>query len=134
MSSIMFRDATLEIGGETYEGAVGRARLVPTTETVEYPTIDGGNIVHSGAPRWRFEMSAIQDWALDGISRAINDAAVAGDNLPVTLQLKAGTGQPDASFVMVPVAVPFGGDQGQILQWEQDFAVVDQPTIGIASS
>lgn len=131
--TVLYRDASIDIGGEQYENAITRARLVPETPVVSMQTLDPeAEIVHTDTATWTFELTGVQVWAAAGIAKVLHD--LAGTDTEVILAPQKGTGKPEATFTIVPVALPFGGERGQILTFEQSYKVKGQPVFGVVSA
>jgi hypothetical protein len=130
---VVYKNASITIDGDEFANAVTRARLVPEVNKQTLRTlVPDGVIVDIDSPVWTFELTGVQIWAADGIAKALHDAA--GTQVEIVLAPKVGTGNPEATFTVIAEPVPFGGAQGEILTFEQELAVVGQPTFGTVSA
>ncbi|MFD6770883.1 hypothetical protein ACFWC6_32210 [Micromonospora chalcea] len=129
---IMMRNATITIDEVEYANQLTKARLVPDTPVQTLRTlVPDGVIQDVDSTVWTLELAGVSIWAAGGLAKALNDAA--GTNLDVVLQPKDGTGQQTATFTIVAKPLPFGGDQGQFVQFEESFQVVGGVTFGTSS-
>jgi hypothetical protein len=129
---IVYKNASVEIDSVEYANQNTRARLVPDTPIQTMRTlVPDGVIQDVDSSVWTFELAGAQIWSTGGLAKALNDNA--GEQLDVVLQPKLGTGQPTATFTIIALPVPFGGDQGQILPFEASFPVVGAPVFGTSS-
>jgi hypothetical protein len=129
---ITYKNALVTIDSVEYNNQSTRARLVPDTPIQTMRTlIPDGVIQDVDSTVWTFELAGVQIWTTGGLADALNDAV--GTELDVVLQLKAGTGQPTATFTILALPVPFGGDQGQILPFEASFPVVGAPVFSVSA-
>lgn len=129
---ITYKNASIEIDSVEYNNQGTRARLVPDTPIQTMRTlVPDGVIQDVDSTTWTFEVAGAQIWSTGGLAKALNDAN--GQQLDVVLQLKNGTGQPVATFTIIALPVPFGGDQGQILPFEASFPVVGQPVFSTSA-
>jgi hypothetical protein len=78
---------------------------------------------------WTLELSGLQINSTGGLAKALRDAAP-GSELDIVLQPKTGFSQPMATFTVMAVPAPFGGDQGAFLQMEMVLPVVGAPVFG----
>jgi hypothetical protein len=130
--TITYKNALVTINSVEYANQATRARLVPDTPIQTMRTlVPDGVIQDVDSTTWTFELAGAQIWTTGGLADALNDAA--GTEVDVVLQLKAGVGQPTATFSIIALPVPFGGDQGQILPFEASFPVVGAPVFGVSS-
>lgn len=122
-------EPVITIAGTSYTNQLRRAELVPETTTVSYPTLDPtGTIQASGNTVWTLELEGIQN----ALHEALLDADT-GDVLAVVLQAKPGTGQRKATFSIAAKPVRFGGTTGEVLTFEDSFAVVGSPVWGVSA-
>lgn len=130
--TILYKNASIDIDGTEFANQNNRARLVPDTPIQTMRTlVPDGVIQDVDSTVWTFELAGAQIWSTGGLAKFLNDNA--GADVEVVLQPKLGTGQPTATFTMIAMPVPFGGDQGQILPFEQSFPVKGQPVFGTSS-
>jgi hypothetical protein len=131
---IVYKNASIEVDSVEYANQLSRARLVPETPSQTFRTLVPDGVVQDvDSPAWTLELAGLQIWTAGGLVKALHDAAVAGDNVEIVLQPKLGTAQPTATVTIVPKSLPFGGDQGQILPFEDSFQVVGAPVFGTSS-
>lgn len=123
----VIRNPTITIESVSYTGQISKARLVPDTPVQTKRTF-GGVDQDRDTPAWTLELAGHQDRGSGGLGAALDSAVAAGGTLTVELQMKPGTGQDKATFEIVPIPLEFGGESGAWKEFEQTFAVVDQPT------
>lgn len=133
-NAIMWRDAVITIDGTTYEGQVRKARLVPAQDVTSYrvstPT---GTIQDVNAPVWTLELEGVQINHSNGLAKALRDAADAGDTIDVIVQPKRGSAQPTGTVTVIPLQVPFGGEEGKIMDFDITLPVNGSPTWGTSA-
>ncbi|SCF06557.1 hypothetical protein [Micromonospora mirobrigensis] len=128
----VFRNAIVTVEAVQYANQVTKARLVPDTPIQTVRTLVPDGVVQDvDSTVWTFEMSGLQINGTGGLAKALRDAA--GTEVDVTLQLKAGTGQPTATFTIIALAPEFGGEQGSYLTQEMTFPVVGAPVFGTSA-
>lgn len=118
----IFVDPIITIEATSYKNQLRVAELVPSTDNVTYPTLDPtGTIQASTNTTWVLNLEGIQNT----LAKLLRDNA--GTELEVVLQPKPGTGQETATFTIIAKPVRFGGTTGEILTFEESFAVVGSP-------
>ncbi|MEV4384391.1 hypothetical protein AB0J68_01480 [Micromonospora sp. NPDC049580] len=124
----VMRNSLVTIATDEYAqtGQVTKARLVPDTPVQTKRTLVPDGVVQDiDSTVWSFELAGLQDYGTDGLAKALAD--LAGTQVTVTVQPKAGSGQDTAEFVMVAMPVEFGGEQGNFREFDATFPVVGQP-------
>lgn len=128
----IFRNAIVEIDGTVYTNQVRVARLVPDQPVQTFrPLVPDGVVSDVDTPVWTFEISGLQIDAAGGLAKALREAS--GEPLEITLQPKVGTGQPTATFTVIALSPPFGGEQGNWLEMELSLPVQGQPVFGVSA-
>lgn len=131
-NAIVMKNALVTVETVEYANQVRKARLVPTQNIQTYRTLvpDGAqNDVDSAT--WVLELAGLQINHTGGLADALRDGD--GTELDIVLQPKVGTGQPKATFTIIGMQVPFGGESGTFMEIDMSFPVVGQPTWGTAS-
>lgn len=130
----VYKNALVTIDGDEYANQVTKARLVPDVPIQTVRTLVPDGVVQDvDSAVWTFELSGLQINVATGLATALRDAAP-GTELDVVLQPKVGFSQPTASFTVMAVPAPFGGDQGAFLQMEMVLPVVGQPVFGTSAA
>jgi hypothetical protein len=128
--AIVYRDALVTIATVEYANQTIKARLVPDVpiQTVRTLVPDGA-ISDVDSPVWTFEVSALQINGAGGLALALRSATL-GSTLACILQPKTGSSLPKATFNIMALPVPFGGDQGAYLTFDAVFPVIGAPVFG----
>ena len=131
--AIVYKDALVTIATVEYANQVTKARLVPDVPIQTVRTLVPDGVVQDvDSPVWTFELAGLQINATGGLAKALRDAAP-GSSLAVVLQPKVGSSQPKATFTVMAVPAPFGGDQGSFLMMEMVLPVVGAPVFGTSA-
>lgn len=129
--AFVLKDSSLTIATIEYANEVTKARLVAETPIQTVRTlVPDGQVSDTDSALWTFEMSFLQINATSHLCSALR-AASPGTQLAVVYTPKVGTGLSKATFTMVAIPPPFGGDQGQYMVAEMTFAVIGQPAFGV---
>lgn len=121
------RDAVVTVEETEYANQCTVARLVPETPVQTLRTlVPDGAITDVDSPVWTFEVTAVQKNNTGGLAKALR-AAAPGTQMDVVLTPKDLAGEDSATFTILAMPVPFGGEQGSFPTFEAAFAVVGQP-------
>lgn len=128
------RDAVVTVETVEYANQCNVARLVPETPVQTMRTlVPDGAIVDVDSPVWTFEVTAVQKNNTGGLAKVLRSAAP-GTQLDVVLTPKDLTGEDSATFTILAMPVPFGGEQGSFPTFEAVFAVIGQPVFSSVSA
>lgn len=121
----ILKDISCTWGGGDYANQLQKARLVPETPTQTLRTLVPDGVVQDvDNPAWMFEMGGIQDWTdAQGLARYLHDHH--GEEVEVILTPKSGG--VTATFTVLAMSVPFGGEQGQWVLIDITLPVQGQP-------
>lgn len=112
-----------------FNAQITKVRLVPDTPTQTLRVMEpSSSVVDADSAVWTLELAGIQDFGVGSLGAALRTAADAGDDLDVVFQPKTGTGQDKAVFIIRPVNIPFGGEQGTFRTFDVTVPVVGKPT------
>lgn len=129
--AFVLKDSSLTIATIEYANQITSAVLVPDTPVKTVRTmVPDGQVSDNDSALWTFKLKGLQINATGGLARALRAAAI-GAQLAVVYTPKTGTGQDKVTFTMVAKPVAFGDDQGSFLMFEEEFAVIGQPVIGV---
>lgn len=130
----VMRDSSIEIDSVEYANQMTRGRLVPETPIQTKRTlVPDGAVSDVDSPAWTFEIAALQKNGTGGLAKALRDAEP-GDELVVVYAPKDGLSQPMATFTVLAIPVPFGGDQGSWADFETVLPVIGQPVFGTTAA
>lgn len=125
----VLRDASVTIDDVEYANQLYKARLVPDTPIQTQRTlVPDGVVTDVDSTVWTFEIEGLQGWKSGGLAAALN--AAAGTQIEVILVPKNGTGEKNATFTIIAMPLPFGGDQGSFVVGAVTFPVVGAPVFG----
>jgi hypothetical protein len=131
--ALVYKDALITVEGVDYANQLSKAQLTPDTPVQTYRTlVPDGSVTDVDSPSWTFEVSALQINTSSGLAYVLRTAAP-GDELDIVLVPKKGSGNPQATFTIKAMPVPFGGEQGNWLTFEAVFGVLGSPVFGTAS-
>ncbi len=123
----VYRDATLTIDEVEYANQARIARLVPDTPIQTYRTLVPDGVVQDvDSPAWTFEVTFLQINRTGGLAKALRALPV-GEIVEVVLAPHDATGEDQATFSIVVIPPPFGGEQGSFGTAEMVFPVQGQP-------
>lgn len=123
----VMKDANVTVDAVQYTNQCTRARLVPQAEIQTVRTLVPDGVVQDvDSPVWTLEITCLQKNNAGGLVKALR-AASPGDELAITLAPKVLTGEDEATFTVLAVPAPFGGDQGSYPTAELVFPVIGQP-------
>ena len=124
----LLKTLTLKLDANSVECQLSKAELVdePTTEEVE--TFCGTETF--ATPNYKLNLGGFQDWGdVTGVTEIIHDAYTADPTAEIDFILtvgsatRTGTAKPTAD-------VPFGGEAGSALKFEQTLSVIGKPVEG----
>ena len=121
------RDASITVETVEYANQVTVARLVPETPIQTLRTlVPDGAIVDVDSSVWTLELTIVQKNNTGGLAKVLR-AATPGAELDVVLTPKDLAGEDLATFTIIAMPAPFGGQQGQFPTAELVFPVKGQP-------
>jgi hypothetical protein len=130
VGAFVMRDAVVTIESVEYANQCTKARLVPDTPVQTVRTlVPDGVIQDIDTPTWTLELTFLQINAAGGLAKALRDAP-AGDQLDVILAPKNATGNTKATFTVIAMQSPFGGEQGSFATTELTLPVLGAPVFG----
>jgi hypothetical protein len=130
----VYRDAILTIAEVEYANQVRIARLVPNTPIQTYRTlVPDGAVQDVDSPVWTLELTGLQINRTGGLAKALRTAG-AGAQLEVELAPHDATGEDLATFTVVVIPPPFGGEQGAFGTIELVLPVQGQPVFSSISA
>jgi len=127
VSTIMLRDAILQVGSDTFQRAVERVEFVPEPEFEWLPA----NMSNGARPplfrgvRWTCQVGFAQDLAVGSLTNYL--IANAGQRRTVVFTPVAGGRRVSAAVILTPGRV--GGYEGTILTSQATFVVDGEPAI-----
>jgi hypothetical protein len=124
----LLKTLTLTLDANSVECQLSKAELVdePTTEDVE--TFCGKETF--ATPNYRLNLGGFQDWgAVTGVTEIIHAAYVADPVAEIDFVLTVGTATRTGTAKPTQ-DVPFGGEAGSALKFEQTLNVVGSPAEG----
>jgi len=123
----VLRDASITVETVAYPNQLTVARLVPDTPMQQLRTlVPDGAIVDVDSAVWTLELTIVQKNNTGGLVKVLR-AATPGAELDVVLTPKNLTGEDVATFVILAMPAPFGGEQGAFPTAEMVFPVKGQP-------
>lgn len=128
----VMKNSTVKVGATDYANQCSRSRLVPDTPVQTRRTLVPDGVVQDvDTPSWTWEVAALQKNNTGGLAKALRDAVTAGtETLSIEFIPDNGDAKPEATFTIIPMMVPFGGDQGAWADFEAVFPVLGQPVFG----
>jgi hypothetical protein len=131
----VIKNLSLKVEDMEYANQVTKATLTPdqTTQTLRVGVPDG-TITDTDSAVWTFSLAGVQDFGSGSLGAALRTAAAAGTDLDVVYIPKNGTSQDQATFVLRPTQIPFGGEVGSFRTFDVDMPVVGQPTFAQSPS
>lgn len=123
----VYRDGVVTIDDVEYANQLKTAMLTPTQNTQTYPTlVPDGAQQDVDAPTWALHIVGLQINKTGGLAHALRAMAI-GEQVEVVLAPHNGVGEDEATFTIVAMKPPFGGDQGAFGEIDMTFPVVGQP-------
>jgi len=124
--ALVYRDALVTIATVEYANQVTKATLVPDTPIQTVRTLVPDGVVQDvDSTVWSLELTGLQINSTGGLAKALRTAS--GTTLAVVLQLKTGSTQPKATFSVIALPMPFGGEQGKFMMADIVLPVVGAP-------
>jgi hypothetical protein len=131
--AFVLKDATVTIDSVEYANQCTKAQLTPDQPVQTVRTLVPDGVVSDvDSAAWTFDISALQINGSGGLAKALRDADP-GDTLACVLAPSNGTGNAKATFTILVLDVPFGGEQGNFATFEASFPVVGSPVFGTLS-
>jgi hypothetical protein len=123
----VLKNPIFTVGGTSYANQMTKVRLVPDQPITTLRTlVPDGSVTDVDSPVWTFEMAGIADWKnAQGLADYLNDNA--GVLVAAVLQPKPGSGEKSAAFNFYAHPVPFGGEQGQWVTFDETFGMSGAP-------
>jgi hypothetical protein len=121
------RDAVVTVETIEYANQVTVARLVPDTPIQQLRTlVPDGVISDVDSAVWTLQLTLAQKNNTGGLAKVLR-AAAPGDELDIVLTPKNLTGEDKATFTVLAMPAPFGGEQGSFPMAEMVFPVKGSP-------
>ncbi len=121
------RDALVTIDDVEYANQCTVARLVPDVPIQSLRTLVPDDVVQDvDSAVWTLEITAVQKNNTGGLAKVLRSTAP-GSQLEVVLAPKDLTGEDKATFTILALPVPFGGEQGSFPTFESVFPVIGAP-------
>lgn len=121
------KDAIVTIDAIEYANQVRIARLVPSQEIQTYRTLVPDGVVQDvDSPSYVFELAGLQINKTGGLAKALR-ALTLGEEVEVILAPRDLIGDDKATFTIVAMRPPFGGEQGKFAEIEMSFPVKGEP-------
>lgn len=126
-NAFVMKDSLVTIDAIEYANQVRIARLVPDQPIQTYRTlVPDGAQQDVDSPTWTFELTGLQINKAGGLAEALR-ALTVGEQVEVILAPRNLAADQKATFTIVGMAPPFGGEQGKYAEMEMVFAVVGEP-------
>src|SRR5688572_23137379 len=123
----VYKDAVVTVNEVEYANQVRVARLVPDVPIQTYRTLVPDGIVQDvDSAAWTFELQGLQINRTGGLAKALR-ALAPGEIVEVVLAPHDAVGEDQATFNVLAVPAPFGGEQGSFGTMELVFPVQGQP-------
>lgn len=128
--AFIIRNSSTKFDTVEYKQSLTKAELVPDTTVEQLKTLDPAT-VHSDVDdaSWTFEIAGVQDWT---VTTGLADFLYAnhGQIAEVVLQPQPGTGKRTATFDVICISPPFGGERGNWNLLELSLPVDGVPVFG----
>ena len=133
-NTFVMRDGNLMIEDVDYTNQVWKSRLVPDVPMIQQRTlVPDGTIVDVDSAVWTFELTLAQINKTGGLAKVLRDADPGTEMDVVFIPHDTGAGSPKATFTIVSMPGPFGGDQGALADNELVFPVKGSPVFAVSS-
>jgi len=127
-NAYILKDSIVTVDSVEYANQVRVARLVPDQPIQTYRTLVPDGVVQDvDSAVWTFELTGLQINATGGLAKALRALEV-GEQVTVILAPRDKVGDDQATFTIVAMLPPFGGEQGAWSEMEMVFPVVGSPT------
>lgn len=127
--AMVFKNAVITVDAVDYTNQLRKARLVPDQPLQSYRTLVPDGVVQDvDSVVWTLEIEGLQINIAGGLAAYLRTNS--GLNVAFILQVKAGVGQPKATFTAIAMAPEFGGEQGAFLTQTLTLPVIGAPTFG----
>lgn len=125
--AFVIKNGLVTVDTVEYNNQCRIARLVPDQPIQTYRTlIPDGAQQDVDSPVWTFELTGLQINKTGGLAKALR-ALTIGEQVEVVLAPRNLVGDDKATFTIVSLQPPFGGEQGSFAEVELVFPVVGQP-------
>lgn len=118
---IYMKNVSVTFDGTPYLGNTTKTTLTPSQDVQQLRTLDPGYTLSDvNDATWVFDVSGpvIEDGLWDYIMEHV------GEEIEVVLQPMPGSGRKTATFTVIALALPFGGEQGAYSTFDASFPVV----------
>lgn len=124
----LLKTLTLSLNTNSVECQLSKAELVDEPTTEEVLTFCGSE--EFATPNYKLNLGGFQDWGtITGVTEIIHDAYTSDPTAEIDFVLQVGTAT--RTGTAKPTAdVPFGGEAGSPLKFEQTLSVIGTPTEG----
>jgi hypothetical protein len=134
VGAFVLRNALVTVDDVEYANQATKARLVPDVPIQTVRTLVPDGVVQDvDSAVWTFELTVLQINAATGLAKVLRDMAP-GTEVEIVLQPRVGFSQPTATFTVMAVPAPFGGDQGAFMMAEMVLPVVGAPVFGTSAA
>lgn len=121
------KNGLVTIDSVEYNNQCRIARLTPDQPVQTYRTlVPDGAQTDVDSPTWTFDVTGLQINKTGGLAHALRALAV-GEQVEVILAPNNVVGEDKATFTIVALKPPFGGEQGSWGEIEMSFGVVGEP-------
>lgn len=125
--AFVVKDGIVTIDAVEYANQVRIGRLVPDQPIQTYRTmVPDGAQQDVDSATWTFELTGLQINRTGGLASALRALAV-GEQVEVILAPRDVVGDDKATFTIVGMEPPFGGEQGSYAEIEMSFPVIGSP-------
>lgn len=126
-NAFVLKNGLVTVDSVEYANQARIARLVPDQPIQSYRTlVPDGAQQDVDSPVWTFELTGLQINRSGGLAAALRALAV-GEEVEVILAPRNLVGDQKATFTIVSMVPPFGGEQGSYAEIEMSFPVVGSP-------
>jgi hypothetical protein len=133
-NAYVIKDGLVTIDSVEYANQCRIAQLTPDQPIQTYRTmVPDGAQQDVDSASWTFDLTGLQINATGGLAKALRALAV-GEQVDVVLAPRDLIGDDKATFTIVAVLPPFGGEQGSYAEIEMSFPVVGQPVFSAISA
>ncbi len=122
----VMRNSIMKFASTDYAAQVRKARLVPDAPIQTYRTLTPDGVIQDiDSTVWTLEVEGVSDWETGGLSSYLNTNA--GTTVTCILAPRKNSGNLQATFSVIIVPGPFGGEQGSFVDFDLTFPVVGAP-------
>lgn len=124
--SFIIKSASAEFNTTNYSDQLSKTELVPETTVEQLKLINGKVASDVDTPSWTFQIAGTQNHEVaTGLAHFLRTNH--GQTVEVVFQAKAGAGQAIATFDVIAMAPPFGGEGGSWALMELELPVDGEP-------